>query len=315
MTSSENPWNLMPENTQRRVDADITHDMYWVTDAQGRFGFHLKTPKSFDDGISIPNLKGILTVKRTSPEGFGELFLILNDKDDWEIFKVLCGDLINTALQCGADEEIIDAVEIRLRRWHLLLKRERQRELTLEVQMGLFSELICLKDLIAPKMGIRQAAASWVGADFDKQDFLLDNSAAEVKSYRTSKGPIVEISSIRQLSSEKESLYLLTCGLTNSEGGLSIKNVSEIISAMLSAESAQAADAFENKLMNYGYIPELHEKHLIKFKLDRLRAYSVADGFPRIDPKNVKSQIISVKYTIDLTPCAEFEVEVDSIVF
>ena len=315
MMSNQNPWQQMPESTQRRVDAEISHDMFWMVDPQGRYGFYLKTPKSFDDGISIPNLKGITAVKRTSPEGEGELFLILNDKDDWEIFQVLCNDLINTATQCGIDEEIIDAVEIRLRRWHLLLKQERQRNLTIEVQMGLFSELICLRDTIAPKVGIKQAAISWVGPNFDKQDFLMENSAVEVKSYRTSRGPIVEISSAKQLTSEKESLYLLTYGLTNSDEGLTIEDIAKSISAMLSAESAGAVDAFESKLMNCGYIPELIREPLIKFKLDRNRSYQVTEDFPKINASDLKVQIVSVNYSIDLTLCAEFEIKLDSISF
>lgn len=311
--SSENPWHQMPNSTQRRVDAEIPHDMYWISDSNGRYGFYLKTPNSFDDEISIPTLKGISPVKRTSPEGEGELFLILNDNDDWEIFQVLCNDLINTAMQHGIDEEIIDAVEIRLRRWHLLLKQERYRELTTEVQMGLFSELICLRDFIAPKIGIKQASVSWVGPEFDKQDFLLENSAVEVKSYRTSKGPIVEISSAQQLSSEKESLYLITYGLTDFENGESIQDIAENIFAMLSAESASVADAFERKLMNYGYVPEMLKEPLKKFKLDRNRAYSVTEDFPKIKTETINSRIISVKYSIDLTLCAEFEADFNSI--
>lgn len=310
---SENPWHEMPESTQRRVDAEMPHDMFWITDTQGRCGFYLKKPNSFDDGLSIPNLKGISVLKRNSPEGFGELFLVLADNDDWELFKVLCDDLVNTALQCGKDEEMIDAVEIRLRRWHLLLKRERQRELTMEVQMGLFSELTCLKELLAPKVGIKQAAASWVGANFDKQDFLLENCALEIKSYRTSKGPTVEISSVQQLNSEKESLFLVTYGLTTHESGASIAEISKSISAMLSAESAEALDLFESKLMNCGYIPEMLKEPLIKFKIDKNRAYAVTQEFPKIDPTALHRQIVSVKYSIDLTQCAEFEIELSSI--
>jgi hypothetical protein len=287
--------------------------MYWMTDTEGKYGFYLKTSNFFDDGLSIPNLKGISTLKRNTPKGFGELFLVLTDNDDWELFKVLCDDLVNTALQCGKDEEMIDAVEIRLRRWHLLLKRERQRDLTLEVQMGLFSELICLKDLIAPKIGIKQAAASWVGANFDKQDFLLENSALEVKSYRTSKGPTIEISSAQQLSSEKESLFLVTYALTNHENGLSIADISKIISAMLLVESSEALDLFESKLMNCGYIPEMLKEPLVKFKTDKIRGYAVTEEFPKITAEKIQSQIVSVKYSIDLTQCEEFKVDLDSI--
>lgn len=308
-----NPWQDMEKNSQRRISAEAVSDIFWIVNSNGQYGFYFRTSTSFDDTGLITTLKGITTVKQNTDDGGGEIYLFLIDKDDWELFKILCEDLASTAIQCGKDEDVIDAIEIRLRRWQLLLKREIQRTLTLEVQMGLFSELLCMQEIIASIAGYRQAVSSWVGPAYDKQDFLLENSAVEVKSYRTSRGPSVEISSAQQLSSEKENLYLITYGLTVAENGLTVTDLAQSISAVLATEPVQISELFESKLMKYGYAPELIKEPLIKFKVDKNRAYLVEEDFPKIKPQDIKKQITSVKYSIDLTQCAEYQVELESI--
>lgn len=123
---------------------------------------------------------------------------------------------------CDTSDKMISAVEIRLRRWQQLLKQDANQTFTIEKQMGLFSELLCLKEIVAAKVGIKQAVVSWVGPEFDKQDFLMDKAVIEVKSHRTSKDEIVHISSLQQLHSEKEPLLLMSYALTFSENGLSV---------------------------------------------------------------------------------------------
>ncbi len=282
---------------------------------RGEYGFYIQTAKAFDDTKWTINLKGISVLKRNSEDERGELFLVLNNKDDWQIFKVLCDDLIAEALRCGSDEKMISAVETRLKRWQRLLKQELHRELTTEVQMGLFSELLCLRDVVAPKIGIEQAVHSWVGPDLDKQDFLMDKSAVEVKSYRTSKGAVASISSAQQLSSDKEFLFLIAYGLTPTENGLSIEDIAESVKDLLKTSPNEIFDLFESKLAQYGYIPELIKEPLLKFITDKSRAYAVTDEFPKIDSKDIHSQIISVKYSIDLSRCAEFETDLNSVSF
>jgi hypothetical protein len=246
-------------------------------------------------------------------KNYGELFLILNRKEDWEIFYILCEDLIATAHRYGTEEKMISAVEVRLKRWQQLLKQDRNEKLTVEIQMGLFAELVCLKDILAPNIGIKQAITSWVGPEFDKQDFLMDNAVIEVKSYRTSKGEIVHISSLQQLDSPKEPLYLLGNGLTCSENGLSIEDISQCIKELLKQESNELKYVFENKLMDYGYIPEIVKEPLQKFIVDNQKLYNISDSFPKIVRKNIKNEIIDVKYTIDLAQCIEYEVGLNSL--
>ena len=307
------PWDEMQESSQRRVDIETEHNLFWITDLEGKYGFCLQSKNIFKDIKAPANLKGISILKRNSNDSYGELFLVLNKKEDWQIFHTLCEDLISITHKYDNDEAMISAVEIRLKRWQQLLRYERNIVLSLEAQMGLFSELLTLKEILVPKVGVEQSIVSWVGADFDKQDFLLANAIIEVKSYRTSKSPIVNISSLQQLYSDKEPLYLLTYGLTQADNGVSIDRLVKDIYALLENKSAEIRDIFDNKLIEYGFIPELIEKSLFKFIVDKRRTYYISDEFPKILPQSVSSQILTVKYSIDLLQCSEFEVDIENI--
>jgi hypothetical protein len=314
MIDNINPWLNMQESAQRRIESITTHNIFWVTDLEGKYGFCLQSKNIFESIKSPANLNGVAILKRNSIYNFGELFLILNNKEDWQIFHSLCEDLISITHKYDSDEAMINAVEVRLKRWQQLLKQDRNQDMSLERQMGLFTELLCLRDIITPKIGIEQAITSWVGADFDKQDFLLDNAIIEVKSYRTTKSPIINISSLQQLHSDKEPIFLLTYSLMQSDNGTAIDSIVKDIVRLLENEPENVLNLFDNKLLEYGYIPEIVKTPFYKFIVDKTKAYYVSDSFPKISPEYIKSQIIKVKYSIDLIQCEEFEVEVNSII-
>lgn len=309
MTNNESPWIKMTESTQRRIDYDTKHNLFWITDLHGNYGFCIQAKNIIINSDDKIKLKGISMIKRNSDKNYVELFLILNNKEDWQIFLALCEDLIGVTKRYDTDEKMLSAVEIRLRRWQQLLRQDRNQEMSLEKQMGLFSELMCLKEVVTLKTGIKQAIISWVGPEYDKQDFLLNDAAIEVKSYRTSKGENVQISSIQQLNSDKEPLFLMSYALTNFENGLSIEDISKSIRELLVQESSEIMDLFEYKLIEYGYIPEIINQPLHKFIIDKLKVFYVSDSFPKISSDNIKSQITSVKYSIDLSQCSNYEVE------
>lgn len=314
MIKNINPWLNMKESARRRVESVSTHNIFWVTDLEGKYGFCLQSKNLFESIKPPANLNGVSILKRNSTYNYGELFLILNSKEDWQIFHSLCDDLISITHKYDSDEAMINAVEIRLKRWQQLLRQDRNQDMSLERQMGLFSELLCLKDIIAQKIGIGQAITSWVGADFDKQDFLLDNAIIEVKSYRTTKSPIINISSLQQLHSDKEPIYLLTYSLMQSDNGTAVDFLVSEINKLLETEPEDVLNVFDNKLLEYGYIPEIVKTPFFKFIVDKTKAYYVSDDFQKISPEHVKSQIIKVKYAIDLIQCEEFETEIDSII-
>ena len=117
MTSTDNPWKDMQESSQRRVDNLSDHNIFWITDLKGGYGFCLQSKNTFNDTDSKSYLKGINIVKRNSAENIGELFLLLNKKEDWPIFLSLCNDLVSMTHKYDDDLAMISAVEIRLNRW------------------------------------------------------------------------------------------------------------------------------------------------------------------------------------------------------
>ena len=314
MTIKSNPWQDMPESTQRRVKSNTPHNLFWITDLEGHYGFELQSKDLFDD-IKLPaNLKGIELIKRNSAYGYGELFLVLVNKEDWQIFYTLCNDLISITDNYQEDTAMINAVEVRLKRWQQLLKQDRKTILDLYRQMGLFGELLCLRDIIIPKYGAEQAIISWVGADFDKQDFLLDDAVLEVKSHKTSKGQIVYISSLKQLISEKTPLFLVTYSLTQTNNGESIEDIVESIKMHLQNQSNEIKNLFEDKLAEYGYISNLNSDLLYKFIVDKNKVFNTSGDFPKILPNYIKHGITEVKYSIDLLECESYEMDFNNFI-
>lgn len=105
---------------------------------------------------------------------------------------------------------------------------------------------------------------------------------------------------------------MVSYALTDSENGLSIKDISENIQDLIS-DDIELLDLFQNKLIDYGYFPEIFQENLYKFIVDKVRVFHVSETFPKILSKDLKSQIISVKYSIDLSKCIEYEVDIKSI--
>lgn len=312
MTKSNNPWEGMVQNSERRVDANIKYDLFWIVDIEERYGFCIKNSHILTINNDEINLKGISIKKIINNEKLNNLYLILNKKDDYDIFQCLCEDLILTAKKYNESGEIISAIEDRLKRWHQLLKSETFLGLSTEVQMGLFSELLFLKKYLINEMGINNAIISWVGPESDKQDFLTKSSIIEIKSYRPTKGEIVHISSIGQLENSAKPLFLVAYGLTLSDNGLSISEMIDSIVTLIDDEHTQ--EILELKLFEYGYIFGVSDKKkLNKFIVDSEKGFSVIEGFPRIKSKDIVKQITSVKYSLDLSQCVDYQISMDNI--
>lgn len=308
MMEKINPWLKMEKLSQRRIISNTPHEIFWIVDHYGNYGVRILTNKKIKIERKKIKLKGIQITQKDSLEKSSDLFLIVQSNEDWEIFLALCNDLTGVCLNYIDSEEMLQAVELRLKRWQKLLEERKNLPFPIERQMGLLSELLCLRDIISKKIGIEQAIMSWNGSDYDKQDFLLDDSVIEVKSYRTSKGDIVHISSSNQLYSEKDSIYLVSYALTISENGKSIENIADNIRELLIDSSNQFLNSFENKLLNYGYAPEVLNDSLYKFIVDKQRAFHVNETFPKIIPSDIDKNILTVNYSIDLSKCRQFEV-------
>jgi hypothetical protein len=305
-----NPWDQLDLGSIRRVEADLKHNIFWFKDAGGSYGLRISLQSIFEKE-SDEQLEGISLARRNN-NGKGEFFILLTNKADWEIFYDLINNLTGLAEKYTVEATMIKAIENRLTRWKTFLKQGRTNFMSTEKQMGLITELIFLKDVLAPKFGIESAIISWVGCSKDKQDFVTQNALFEVKSYRITKGKKIKISSIDQLNSQKDPLYLICYGVSINKNGLSIKTiVDEIIESFLEQED-ELFELFENKLFEYGYhIQSETPSWLINLVIEALNIYEVLDSFPKL--KNLDSRIDNVKYTINLEGCDEYITETKNL--
>lgn len=313
INTDTNPWVTMHRNAVRRIDMEIIHNLFWVQDQMGNYGFYIKTAEIFINTEINIRLKGISFIKRNE-NGFGELFLILNKHSDWELFYTICNDLISVCALHQSNEKMVIAVENRLKRWQIFLMQNTDVTLPLILQMGLYTELTYLKDFLVPQIGIGPSLMAWVGPNSDKHDYSLSSMEVEVKSYKTSKGPCVTISSSHQLFSNGKPLYLIAFGLTESEQGTSIVDLINEIDDLITPEAIDLLSSFEKKLTAYGYMSGMIYDHIFNFIVDNIRGFAIVDDFPRIIPDQIAPEIISLNYTIDLQLCTRFEKPLTDII-
>ena len=311
MKNKLNPWDGLKPSEKKRVDnIQREFECYWVMDSSGKYGYYVESKLPFQLPKNQTKLEGITLTAQDSM-----LILILEDNQNWQIFKHICDHLSEQTAELESAASFIKKVQITLKKWHDMLKFARNKSMTPELQMGLFSELSCLKDILEPNLEIKQSVKSWVGHEKDKQDFLLDNLILEIKSHRTSKSPTANISSAGQLYSEKEPIYLISYALTtNASNGPTVMDLVSEIEALISKdeENSELIEYFNIQLDNYGYNPEFsNEKPALQFLIDSVTCYTVNDDFPKLT--EVPVEINHLQYGIDLMKCRDFIVNIDDV--
>ncbi|QCD52121.1 PD-(D/E)XK motif protein [Campylobacter sp. RM16192] len=294
-----NHWKDMQNNTKRRVGGSSNYDIFWMVDLDGRYAFGIEL--DFCQKTSKKSMKFIgLNTLRKDFENATKFYLALNDNSNWKLFALVCSDIISLLNTCNDEKGIIENIERRLLKWKKFFILNVDDDFGIEKQMGLFGELSFLSDIASKQVGFEYALDSWVGASFDKQDFIFNNCAVEVKTYKTSKSPNVTISSAYQLHTSKEKLYLVAYALSVNSQGLSIEDIVKSIETKITD-----VEAFYRKLFLYGYKANSKSK-LQKFKIDKILFFNVDDKFPKIIATDIDPRIYDVKYTINLLKCNEF---------
>lgn len=309
---SRNPWQSLTSLTQLRVKGVSEHSIYWIADILGRYGLMIQCKESSFTEEHLIKLKGI-QVELDTTTSPNKLILLLNDKSDVEIFEVLCSDLISVASLYPVDSDMISKIAQRLLRWKKFLQNDLKSTFSSQKQMGLFGELTFIQLVLGNEVGFEEAIKTWNGPLYDKQDFILEKTAAEIKTYNTAKEKIIEISSKEQLYSPKENLILAAFAISENKAGYTVKDLVDEISNQISSDSVN--EMFISKVEGYGYIPELVKEPLTSFIVDETNYYKVNNEFPRIIPEGISTGIQRVKYTIDLNACNSFEISKEEIKF
>jgi hypothetical protein len=226
-----------------------------------------------------------------------------------EVFGYVANDVAGHVFQRPASSKAVSSFLGRLDRWKRFFESAGGEGLSEIAAQGLLAELIFLRDFAIPESETPEAAVlSWAVPEPLSKDFQYRAGAVEVKSSASREHTKVLITGERQLDDTGfESLYLLAVLLEKvSVGGFSLPETVDSVRAMLS--DGRARGLFEEKLVAYGYLDVHVSKYERRYILQRMRAFHVREGFPRV-PSVLPDGVGDLSYTIVLSACCSFEVD------
>ncbi|MEQ8588594.1 MAG: PD-(D/E)XK motif protein [Thalassobaculaceae bacterium] len=318
----ENAWSEIavptgPESEKfRRADRAHPFDFFRGRDFQGRHLFIFRSEVS-DPGETLPNPEGIGVVHEPADPGVWQLKLTLSDTNQADIFGALCANLmeatrsLSKADQAGALAVILS----RLRRWQNMLKAGRPPLLTQAVQMGLFGELVFLRDILFPRFGVTASVRGWRGPYGDEQDFAAGGKLIEVKTLRDTSDRRVKISSAEQLDTSSGDICLCVQSVSEvdeEKGGESLFSLASEVTDAADLEGPALGDTVRSTFHELGYEPRVEYATPLR-SIRQRQFFRVSDGFPRLVPSVLPAGIRDVSYVLDVASLAEFETDEKSV--
>ena len=312
------PWKDVPipdsrdVYSYRLVDVDHPFEFFWARDRRGEYVFRFKGRFPLDRIDDAPNMSGI-TTSGEELGGWSYFNLTLDGTENADLFLVLCQSLMSATARVdqGQDIAAVEIILTRLRRWQDLLKAGRAGLLNLGGQIGLFGELLVLRDVFIANLGAFEAVACWNGPLGDEQDFGYSDSLVEVKTARSTRDQTFSVSSLAQLDTTSGNITLAfqTLGVFEDAppNGLSLNGMVEDVRSRLNGNSA-AISEYDMRLSLSKYIPN-PEYDRVHFVPVSRRLFSVIDDFPRIEPSEVRNGLLKASYTVAVDECLRFELE------
>lgn len=315
MTMKNNPWSNIKQTVAGvdsvRVNPKSNFDFFWAINKDGEYQFLIEHNNLEDWPTKKITLSGINIQQFQTSTRF-RITLSLNEISDWDIFYILCDDLIHSSEDCQEEKGMLNIIYNRLHRWQKLFRKFGRKILSDAEQQGLIGELYFLKNYLQNTFSNTEALSFWKGPHGEKQDFGLGNTSIEVKSKQGTSAPCIQISSIDQLDSQLEESFLFVVTLNSApQLALNAFNLNNIINDIKrKIFDPNDVDTFESLLLETGYIelPEYSEKYYL---VSKESVYRVTEGFPRLKSQNLPQGIISVQYKIEIKECKPFEISLN----
>lgn len=289
-------------NLQRRIYIDITNEN-WDEEQFKAF------PKWRGIDIDLEYFSQIGPLKEKK-------FIVISQivEDSEEIFERVLQSLVNHILT-GEELPLYTVIYEVLDRWHNFFKRKWDAKLTLEEEMGLFGELYYINKWLTlfpqePPLIIND----WKGPLKNRIDFVSKGTGIEIKTIRPKIRYEIKISSEKQLELNPviSTLFIYVLKIeVNDSIGRSLQNMIELIEEQLIDRAPSLAVKFKDLLLEAGVISEDYDENY--FYVHEELAYKATEEFPKLISKNLPKGVINVSYSVDLSHCENFEVQVESI--
>lgn len=235
-----------------------------------------------------------------------ELIITLTNSAYRKVFSALTAYLLEQTAARPDNASLGATLVTHLNEWKHFLENLSPEGLSLELQKGLFGELLFLGQDLLSRMDKRDAVSSWLGADRKSKDFSFNNGGVEIKTTTTKKHYKIEISNEQQLD-PKDLRFLFLIHYNLQEDGRNrislkdqVKNIRETLS-----ENNEALHLFEIKLRNYGYLDAHDSQYETGYRIADKSVYIVNEQFPKIVTDDLPPGVGDLKYSVIISSCGQ----------
>lgn len=314
MTTCNDPWAGLAAGSidARRVDPQGRQDFFWVIAARSEPGLLLRLAPETGEIHPLPRMRN-LELGYHDISGTRSLLLLLRDAEQRELFSSLCRDIVRAGEAASDNRDALHRSIRRTLRWHHLLRGGSTARLSLDEQRGLVGELQFLRRLTG-LIGPRAAIEAWKGPIGAAKDFELDGCVVEVKARRGASRAAVRISSEDQLSDvEGCRLFLVVSAVDAvvSPNGLTLADHVTELDRIFAGAGPDACALWDAAILATGYDPS-DDYSDRRWLSGRSMHFEVRDGFPRVTGP-MPAGISSVRYSLQLDACPDFEVDAEII--
>ncbi len=313
--NTANPWSDIHTTGAGKVGArraDEKHhlDYFWGVDGLGKHLFFLQLHVSAA-GLPLFPKVGEIEISYTDGPEINDVRLVfeLKSSEHFEIFSVLCRDLMCSTANAKNAKQALPVLIQRVSRWQRLLRRASSPLLTAAEIQGLFAELNYLLEYLIPAVGLLTGLRGWKGPAGSPQDFCIGEHAVEVKCKLGGTRNIIAVSSAEQLAANVPEMYLfvLTIAIADSRrsDSRSLNDLVNLLKREAENEGGDALDLLESRLIDVGWLDLPEYMTPVFIVLDR-RHYAVEDKFPKIIPSDLRKGVVDVHYGVDLQECEQF---------
>lgn len=307
-TLKDEPNNLMGYY-ERRICAGSKYSLFaGICKPSDLVNFSLICATTQASKIQEQELKGFRLVKESLKDELTRIRIELTQKSYQDIFQWVASDILDKLIEFNNESEAAFVMEKRIEHWKRFIQASGPDGLSLNAQVGLFGELLNLNTHLNFTNNKSGALDAWLGPDASNQDFVLGNSALEVKTTTGNEPSRVQISNEYQLDiSGFDNLFL--CHVRLDEKNDSGMTLPELIDKILDGLPEMLKSLFIDSLTRGGYLDRQRGLYETRGYFERSRDfYSVSEGFPAVTRKILASGISKVSYQIDLSSAGEYRI-------
>ena len=245
------------------------------------------------EGLSFHKSKSLESNK------YKQVFVLKKSQEqDITVFNKICLDLLSYARNYSSISTLkyFTVLKSRLNIWIHFLKSSEGKYLGIKIKPFCPNENVWIN--------------CWKGPEKHCHDFITGKGAFEIKALLKGE-PVVSISNIEQLDdTQVGKLFLTVFELSEcDEINLTLnKAVDDIITSINSEETLEK---FLTKLELSGYTITDHTNYTTSFSLTRIHCFEVSGNFPKLVRSNVNTEIVNLKYTLDISNLIDFRVALD----